>query len=200
VHLSPGARPDLQHVLSMPGFRSQTAYIFAASMSPDSDAVGSACCVDHDAMRRCCRRVCAPSHVARIASLASFAGFTLEADMANQAHRAHAAWLATYAQSAFHADQVDCARLALIAKDSRSAKFASSANPATGKATATADGLQGRRLRRASGFLDITAQSFTNRPSPLHLRQTHPASHLWSPPSRPRAQASSALKRTQLHR
>jgi hypothetical protein len=152
VHLSPGARPDLQHVLSMPGFRSQTAYIFAASMSPDSDAVGSACCVDHDAMRRCCRRVCAPSHVARIASLASFAGFTLEADMANQAHRAHAAWLATYAQSAFHADQVDCARLALIAKDSRSAKFASSANPATGKATATADGLQGGRLQQRLGL------------------------------------------------
>jgi len=118
-----------RHVLSMPGFCSQTAYIFAVPMLPDPDATGSARCDDHDASPRR-RGVCALSHVAKVASLASFAGFTLEANIANQTHHAHAAWLATYAQSAFHADQVDCARLALIAKDSRSAKFASSANPA----------------------------------------------------------------------
>ena len=93
--------------------------------------------------------------VARVASLASFAGFTIQADIANQTHRAHAAWLATDARSACHADQADCARLALIAQDSRSAKFASSANranPATGRVTATADDLQGRRVRHRLGL------------------------------------------------
>lgn len=42
----------------MPSFCSQTAYIFAVPMAPDSDAIGSAKCVDHDAMRPCCRRIC----------------------------------------------------------------------------------------------------------------------------------------------
>lgn len=200
MHLSPGPRPDLQHVLSMPGFCSQTAYIFAVPVLPDPDASGSAWCVDHDAMSPGWRGVCAPSHVARVATLASFAGFPVEADLANQTHRAHAAW---YAQSAFHADQVDCARLALIAKDSRSAKFASSANPAspaTGKATATADGLQARRLRQRLRLprhhLSVFRQSAISSPPP-----TNDLHHIsLSPPSRPRAQASSTLNRTQLHR
>jgi hypothetical protein len=199
-HRPQGPRPDLQHVLSMPGFCSQTAYIFTAPRSSDSDAIGSARCVDHGAMHPCCRPVCALSHVARVASLASFAGFALDADIANQTHRAHAAWHAAYAQSAFHADQVDCARLALIAKDSRSAKFASSANPATGKATSTADGLRGRRLRRRLGLprlhLSVFHQPAISSPPPTIA----PASHLLSPPSRPRACASSTLNRTQLHR
>ena len=64
VRRPPGPRPDLQHVLSMPGFCSQTAYIFAVPMLPDSDAIGSAWCVDHDAMPPCGRRVRALSHVA----------------------------------------------------------------------------------------------------------------------------------------
>jgi hypothetical protein len=52
----------------------------------------------------------------------------------------------------------------------------------------------------ASGFLSTISESFTNRPSPFHLRQTHPHQHLLPLPSQPRAQASSTLKRTQLHR
>jgi hypothetical protein len=187
----------------MSGFRSQTAYIFAVSMLPDPDAFGSARCVDHAATRPPCRRVCALTHVASVASLASSASFTPVADIANQTHCAHAAWLATFAQSACHADQVDCARLALIAKDSRSAKFASSANPAnptTGKATATADGLRGRRLRQRLGLprrhLSVFHQPAVSSPPPTNA----PASHLLSPPSRPRAQASPTLTRTQLHR
>jgi hypothetical protein len=100
-------------------------------------------------MRSCVRaaEVYAVSvNVARFASLASFAGLTLEADIANQTHRAHAAWLATFALSACHAEQVDCALLALHARDARSAEFASSANPTTGKAAATG-GLRGRTLQ-----------------------------------------------------
>jgi hypothetical protein len=132
-------RLSRRHVLSMPGFCSQTAYIFRGpSVTSDSDAIGSDLCVDHDAMRPCCRRGCALSHVASVASLASFAGCTLAADIANQTHHAHAAWLTAFAQPACHADQVDCARLAVIARESPSANFASSANlakPATGKAT-----------------------------------------------------------------
>ena len=100
-------------------------HFFALPMLPGADAKGSAWCGDHDAMRPCCRGVCVLSYVARVAS---FAGFTLAAEAANQMHLAHAAWLATDAQSAFPADQVDCACLAVVAKDSRSAKFASSAN------------------------------------------------------------------------
>jgi hypothetical protein len=123
--------------------------------------------------------------VARVARVASFAGFTIQAGIANQTHRAHAAWLATFAGSAFHADRVDCARLALIAKDSRSAKFASSANranPATRKATATADGLKGGRLRQRLGLpqhhLSVFHQPAISSPHPT----TSPASHLLSPP------------------
>jgi hypothetical protein len=126
-------------------------------------------------MRPCCRHVCAFSHIAGFASLASFAGFTLDADIANQTHRTHAAWLATYAQSARDADQVDCARLALIAKHSPSAGFASSAyaaNPATGKGTATADGLQRSRHRQRLGLLRTISHSFTSRPSP-HTSDKH---------------------------
>ena len=166
-------RLSRRHVLSMPGFCSQTAYIFAVPMLPDPHAIGSAWCVNHGATRPCCRRVCALSRVARVASLASFAGFTLAADIANQTHRTRAAGHAAHAQSAFDADQVDCARVAVIAKDSRSAKFASSANPATGKPLRRpmACGVGG--FGSASGFLDIISQSSTNRPSPLHLRQTH---------------------------
>jgi hypothetical protein len=187
----------------MPGFRSQTAYIFRRpSVAPASDAVGSALCVDHAVVRPCCRRVCTLSHVASVARLASFAAFAIQADIANQTHRAHAAWHAEYARSACHADQVDCARLAHHAKDAHSAKFASSANPANpakGKATATADGLQGRRLRQRLGLprhhLSVFHQPAISSPPP-----TAPASHLLSPPSRPRAQASSTPIRTQLHR
>jgi hypothetical protein len=62
VHRPPGPRPDLQHVLSMPGFCSQTAYIFRGFNVADSDAIGSAWCVHHDGMRPCCRRVCALGH------------------------------------------------------------------------------------------------------------------------------------------
>lgn len=150
LHRPRGTRPDLQHILSMPGFRSQTAYIFRdPNVASDSDAIGSALCVDHAVMRPCCRGVCALTHVARVASLASFAGFTLDADFANQTRRAHAAWLATFAR---HADQVDCARLAHHAKGACSAKFASSANPTTGRAAATgglprADRPRGRALQ-----------------------------------------------------
>ncbi len=148
--------------------------------------------------------VYAPSvTVARVATPASFAGFAIQADIAIQTHRAHAAWRAAYAHSAFQADQADCARLALIAKDARSAKFAASANranPATGKATATADGLQGRRLRHRIGLprhhLSVFHQPAISSPPPTNA----PASHLLSPPSRPRAHASSTLTRTQLHR
>jgi hypothetical protein len=195
VHRSPGPRPDLQHVLSMPGFCSQTAYIFTERMLPDPDAIGSARGVDHDAMRPRRRRVCALNHVAKVASLASFAGRTLDADIANQTHRAHTAWHAEYARSAFHADQVDCARLALIAKDSRSAKFASSANPAnpaTGTATSTVDGLQGRRLRQRLGLLrhhlSVFHQPAISSPPPTtHLHHAschrlHDLAHRHRPP------------------
>ena len=134
--------------------------------------------------------------VARVATPASFAGFTIQADIAIQTHRANAAWHAAYAQSAFQADQADCARLALIAKDARSAKFASSANrakPAAGKATATAVDLQRRRLRHRIGLprhhLSVFHQPAISSPPPTNA----PASHLLSPPSRPRAQASSTL-------
>jgi hypothetical protein len=55
-------RLSRRHVPSMPGFCSQTAYIFVVPMSPDSDAIGSAWCIHHDGMRPCGRRVCARSH------------------------------------------------------------------------------------------------------------------------------------------
>jgi len=42
-----------------------------------------------------------------------------------------------------------------------------------GRATAPADGLQGRVFGSASGFLDVISRSSTYRPSPPHLRQTH---------------------------
>jgi hypothetical protein len=162
----------------MPGFCSQTAYIFAVPMLPDPDAIGSARCVDHNAMRPRCRSVCALSHVAKFASLASSAGCTLYADIANQTHCAHAAWLATFAQSAFHADQVDCARLAHHARDARSAKFASSANAATGEATATADGLQGGRLRQRlrlpQHHLSVFHQPAISVPPPTHAPASTP--------------------------
>ncbi len=179
----------------MPGFCSQTAYIFRGpSVASASDAIGSALCVDHAAMRPCCRRVCALSHVASVASLASFAGFTLEADIANQTHRAHAAWLAEFARSACHADQVDCARLAHHAKDAHSAKFASSANPTTGrppragKAAATADGLQGRTLRQRRGaprhHLSVFHRPAISSPPPTDAHLHHTS---LSPPITPRA-------------
>jgi hypothetical protein len=141
--------------------------------------------------------------VARVASLAYFAGFTIQADIANRTRRAHAAWLATYAQSTFQADQVDCARLALIAKGSCSAKFASSANPANpamGKTTATADGLRGRRLGQRLGLPRRHLSVFHQRAISSSPPTNAPASHLLSPPARPRAQAPSTLNRTQLHR
>jgi hypothetical protein len=141
--------------------------------------------------------------VARVATPASFAGFAIQADIAIQTHRANAAWHAAYAQSAFQTDQADCARLALIAKDARSAKFASSANranPAAGKATATADDLQRRRLRHRIG-LPRHHPSVCHQPGISSSPPTNaPASQLSSPPSRPRAQPSSTLNRTQLHR
>jgi hypothetical protein len=128
--------------------------------------------------------------VARVATPASFAGFAIQADIAIQTDRANAAWHAAYAQSAFQTDPADCPRLALIAKDSGSAKFASSANPAslaTGNATATADDLQGRRLRQRLGLpghhLSVLHQPAISSPPPTNA----PASHLLSSPSRPRA-------------
>src|ERR1019366_9448395 len=66
-----------RHAPSMPGFCSHTAYIFRRSkVIPDSDAIGSALCVDHAATRPPCRRVCALTHVASVASLASSANPT----------------------------------------------------------------------------------------------------------------------------
>jgi hypothetical protein len=159
-------RLSRRHVLIMPGFCSQTAYILRdPNVASDSDAIGSALCVDHAGMRPCCRGVCALSHVARVASLASFAGFTLDAEIANQTPRAHAAWPATFAPLACDADQVDCARLAHQAKVACSAKFASSANPTTGRAAAPgglphADGLQSRTLQRRRGATSPSPLSF----------------------------------------
>jgi hypothetical protein len=153
-----------------------------------------------------CRRVCALSHVARVASLASFEGFAVEADIANQTHHAHAAWLATFAQSACHADQVDCARLALRAEESRSAEFASSANPTTGRLPRPGSCRDGRWSAGSGASvaprcsLAITSQSSTDRPSPLPSDNGTCITHLLSPPSPPRAHASSTLIRTQLHR
>jgi hypothetical protein len=139
--------------------------------------------------------------VVRVATPAPFAGFAIQADIAIQAHRAHAARCAPYAQSAFQADHADCARLALIAKDARSAKFASSANranPAAGKATARPD-LQRRRLRHRIG-LPRHHPSVCHQPAIFSLPPTNaPAPHLLSPPSRPRAQATSTLNHRQLH-
>ena len=168
---------------------------------PDSDAVGSAYASITTAGGGAAAVDTLAVTVARVATPATFASFAVQADIAIQTHRAHTTCHAAYAQSAFQADQVDCARLAVIAKNSCSAKFASSANPAnpaTRKTAATGDGLRGRRLRQRRGFLDIIAQSSTNRPSPSPPTDT-PASHLSSPPARPRAQASSTLNHTHFH-
>ena len=189
-------RLSRRHALSMPGFCSQTAYIFAVRMSPDSDATGTPWSVVHDAMRPCCSRVCALSRGREGRDFRVVRRLRIQADIAIQTHRAHAVWHAAYAHSAFQADQADCARLALIAKDARSAKFAISANPAnpaTGKATATADGLQGSEAseahRASQHDLSVFHQPAISSPPPT----TAPATHLWSPPSRPRAHASTTL-------
>ncbi len=114
-----------------------------------------------------------PVTVARVASLASFAGFAIQADIAHQMHRAHAAWHAECARSACHADQVDCANVAHHAKDARSAEFASSANRARERPQRQSTVCRVGGFGSASGFLSTISQSWANRPSPLHFRQTH---------------------------
>jgi len=72
--------------------------------------------------------------------------------------------------------------------------------PVTVGIAAPADGLQGGSLRQRLGVprrhLSILHLSAISSSPPTNA----PASHLLSPPSRPRAQASSTLNRTQLHR
>jgi hypothetical protein len=189
-------RLSRRHVLSMPGFCSQTAYIFRApNVASASDAIGSAWCVDHAVMRPCCCRVCALYHVASVASLASSAGFTIEGDIANQTHRAHAAWLATFAQSASRADQVDNARLALRAEDARSAEFASSANPTAGRLARAAGGCRAPEAaaRRWSAASDASVAARSPAPSP---RSPSPTDHLLSPSTDARLLSASVLTST----
>jgi hypothetical protein len=72
--------------------------------------------------------------------------------------------------------------------------------PATAGRAAPADGLQGEGLRQRLGVprrhLSILHLSAISSSPPTRAH----ALHLLSPPSRPRAQASSTLNRTQLHR
>jgi hypothetical protein len=173
VHLSPGPRPDLQHVLSMPGFCSQTAYIFSVPMLPDPDAIGSARCADHDAMRPRCRRYA--HSVTSLRSRVSRRSQVSPLKRTSQIRR-----IARTPRGSRHTRGQRSTLIKWITRVSLSSRKVrvqrSSRHPRTPR--------RERPLRRpmvcrvggfgsASGFLSTISQSSTNRPSPLHIRQPH---------------------------
>jgi hypothetical protein len=170
-------------------------------MLPDPDAIGSACCVDHDARRPCCRRVCASdmsresrvsrlsrdSPLQRTSQIRRIAGTPRRSRHTHSQRSPLIKWIARVSLSS---------RKTRVQRSSRHQRT----KPATGEAAATADGLRVAGFGSASGSLDIIPQSSANPPPPLHIRHTllhhtfchrlHDLAHRHRP----------AQNRTQLHR
>ena len=132
-------------------------------------------------IRPCCRRVCALSHVASVARLASFAGLR-DSSGHRKSDASRACRLARGRTRSQRATLIKwIARVLLTTRKTRIQR--SSRHPRTPRTPRRERPLRRPMVCRvggfgsASGFLDIISQSSINRPSPLHLRQTHTASH-----------------------
>jgi hypothetical protein len=174
-----------------------------SNVATDSDAIGSAWCVDHDAMRPRCRRVCALRHVARVASLASL-------QVSPVKWTSHIRRIARMPLGSRHTRSQRSTLIRWIARVSLSSWKTrvqrSSRHPRTPRTPRRERPLRRPMVCRVGGFrqrlglprhhLSVFHQPAISSPPPTNA----PASHLLSPPSRPRAQASSTPIRTQLHR
>ena len=178
VHLSPGARPDLQHVLSMPGFRSQTAYIFAVSNVARSRRHWIR--LVRRSMTPCVRAAAVYAlsvTVARVANSRVFRGLHPSSGH-RESDASRACRLATRSTRSQRSTLIKwIARVSLSSRKTRVQR--SSRHPRTPRTPRRERPPRRPMVCRvggfgsASGFLDIISQSSTNRPSPLHLRQTH---------------------------
>jgi len=174
---------------------------FVVPRSPHSNAIESALYVSHAAALRCLPPVCAlyvtsrwsrVSRLSRVSSMKRTSQITRIARMPRGSRHTRGQrstlikWIARVSLSS---------RKTRVERGSRHPR-----TPRREKATATTDRQRGRRLRQPPGLPRHHLSVFHQPAIPPRPPTDAPASHLLSPPSRPRAQASPTLERTQLHR
>ncbi len=201
MHVSRRPRPNLQHVLSMPGFCSQTAYILSSHDCPIPTRSNPPCTSLMPPRSGACRPcVRSTSHraghefsrLSRVSSMKRTSQITRIARMPRGSRHTRGQrstlikWIARVSLSS---------RKTRVERGSRHPR-----TPRREKATATTDRQRGRRLRQPPGLPRHHLSVFHQPAIPPRPPTDAPASHLLSPPSRPRAQASPTLERTQLHR